>query len=80
MIILKIIILNITDNYINSNYLNFSDLNLNYFNSSVNKIILLNEITVYQFTKKVIEVFRDLINNYFILFINIDFVDLFKDN
>ena len=75
MMILEIIILNITNDYINSDHFNF-----NHFNLSVNEIILLNEITVHRFSEKVIEVFRDLINNYSILFINISFVDLFEEN
>ena len=86
MMIFKIItlnIINITDDHINSDYINFNHVNYDYFNtinSSVNKIILLNNITVYRFSEKTVEAFHDLINDYSILFIDIDFVDLSEEN
>ena len=86
--ILEMIILNtidITDdhidsNYLNSDYLNYDHFDFNHVDSSINKVILSNDIIIHQFNEKAIEVFRDLVNDYFTLFINIDFVDLSEKN
>ena len=44
------------------------------------EIILSNEITMHRSTDEVIKAFRNLINKYSILFIDIDFANLLKNN
>ena len=54
--------------------------NIIFVNIFVEKVILLNKVIIHRFNNEIVEAFRNLINDYLNLFIDIDFAKLFEEN